>query len=586
MARERKKGRLLVIPKAGVSDTLLNRSFRKHGMRSRRRLEKLNAHIYELPDGVDEAEVKKELEYDPFIKSVEFDELVPPDEIDPLIDSWAVKDIEANRVWNELGTTGKGIDVAICDTGINTNHPLLKERVKSQFNVVSNTADPSKNADTYGHGTKVAGAALNIAPEINLHAIKISEASNGYAYYSDMAKAIKRAGDQRCNVANISYTAISPTIALATKKARDQGCFITISAGNTGNDPKLPSDPNAVVVAATNSNGTPASFSSYGSHVDISAPGASIRTTSGTGYANASGTSFAAPTVAGVAALVMEANKELSVYDVENIILNTATPLPGNPTGYGIGKVNAYGSVAKANPPKVVESKLKILTLLEERDLEGNVFINIEVSDNIDMVELRVDDYVLYTDDLAPFSFVLDTTQLGNGYHNLVVIGYEDGEPVANDSKSINITNPEPDIEVPIVTLEVKSGLDIQNKTDGVIEIYISATDDSGAIQTLVIKANDQEIATVDGSDGMLCSWDTTKVEEGDYVLIGYATDPSGNIGESLPIHITVDRTIPEPLPEPTPDPEPKEPELDVIGILEQIQTLLSKLLSFFRSKK
>ena len=142
--------------------------------------------------------------------------------------------------------------------------------------------------------------------------LRISD-PNGWATYSAMASAMIYAADRGVKVMNISFagSSSSSTLQNAVNYAWSKGAIVFASAGNySTNTPYYPAAcNNAVSVAATTSSDSPASFSNYGTWIDLSAPGVSILTTNnGGGYGSWSGTSFSSPITAGLGALVFSAN--------------------------------------------------------------------------------------------------------------------------------------------------------------------------------------------------------------------------------------------------------------------------------------
>lgn len=279
---------------------------------------------------------------------------------------WGVDRIDAKLVWPlPLGNTADPIKVGIIDTGISNKHPDLLTNVKGGVN----TINPRKNwNDDNGHGSHVAGivAALDndigvigVGPKIDLYAIKVLGAS-GSGYLSDVIEGIQWAIANNMQVINMSLGTASDIQSFhdAVILAKNAGIVVVAAAGNSGGSVIFPAAyPEAIAVSATDKSDVIASWSSRGPEVDLAAPGVFIYSTyKGTGYATLSGTSMAAPHVAGSAALVL--NTPVGGYDVilngkwdpdevQKKLQDRAVDLgsTGFDNLYGWGLVNAYSAV-------------------------------------------------------------------------------------------------------------------------------------------------------------------------------------------------------------------------------------------------
>lgn len=234
---------------------------------------------------------------------------------------WGIDRIDAELVWPS-GNIADPIKVGIIDTGISNKHPDLLANVKGGVN----TINPFKNwNDDNGHGSHVAGivaaidndiGVIGAGPAADLYAIKVLSAS-GSGYLSDVIEGIQWAIANGMQVINMSLgtSADIQSFHDAVIAAKNAGIVVVAAAGNSGGSVIFPAAyPEAIAVSATDKNNVLASFSSRGPEVDLSAPGVSIYSTyKGTGYATLSGTSMAAPHVAGSAALVL--NTAVGAYD-------------------------------------------------------------------------------------------------------------------------------------------------------------------------------------------------------------------------------------------------------------------------------
>ncbi len=277
---------------------------------------------------------------------------------------WGVDRVDAELVWPSSNTANV-IKVGIIDTGISNKHSDLLANIKGGINTIN--ARKGWNDDN-GHGSHVAGtvAAINntigvvgVAPAADLYAIKVLGAG-GSGYLSDIIEGIQWAITNQMQVINMSLGTSSNIQSFhdAVIAANNAGIVVVAAAGNSGGAVIFPAAyPEAIAVSATDSSDTIASFSSRGPQVDLTAPGVSIYSTyKGTGYATLSGTSMAAPHVAGVAALVLNtpvglydanANEKWDPSEVQTKLQATATDLGavGFDNLYGFGLVNAYSAV-------------------------------------------------------------------------------------------------------------------------------------------------------------------------------------------------------------------------------------------------
>ncbi len=156
---------------------------------------------------------------------------------------------------------------------------------------------------------------------------------------------------------NLSYGgAYSSTIDSAAQYLRGKGGLLFMAAGNDGangdtSSPSYPDFQSFIAVGATTSSDTKASWSNYGSYIDVVAPGVSVYSTrKGSGYGSGSGTSFASPIAGGVAALIYSVNPNFSPDQVEGFLSSTAVDLgdPGDDNVFGHGRVDAFEAVRKA----------------------------------------------------------------------------------------------------------------------------------------------------------------------------------------------------------------------------------------------
>ena len=268
--------------------------------------------------------------------------------------TWGVDRIDADLVWG-TGNTGTNIKVAVVDTGIDLTHPDLA--VAGGYNAISAR---KSYADDNGHGTHVAGiiaaknntiGVIGVAPGASLYSVKVLD-RNGSGWISDIIEGIEWSVVNRMQVINMSLGSSTSVQSFhdAIIAAKNAGIVIVAAAGNSGDGDNTVEYPGAypevIAVSATNDSNLIASFSSRGLEVDLAAPGVNIFSTyKGGSYATYSGTSMAAPHVAGVAALVLSSGY---LGDVRVRLQSTADDLgvSGTDSLYGYGLVDAEEAAA------------------------------------------------------------------------------------------------------------------------------------------------------------------------------------------------------------------------------------------------
>jgi thermitase len=299
-----------------------------------------------------------------------------------LVDSPAAHDVDAPTAW---GTRTSCAKVAIVDTGIDTDHPDLKENLYKSSDKPNNGKDDDKNGyvdDTYGfnaiagkgsgeddngHGTHVAGivgARANNGVGIagtcwstKLLAVKFMN-SRGKGSTSAAIAGIQYAVEQGFKIVNGSFESSASSSALkdAIDYAKDKHALVVVAAGNDGKNidkspvyPASYTDSNILTVAASTSDDGLASFSNYGSTaVDVAAPGDGIFSTYlGGGYKNLSGTSMASPYVAGVAALLKKQEPDATYSDLRYALRHKVDKPPAfkGKVAYD-GRLNAQKALA------------------------------------------------------------------------------------------------------------------------------------------------------------------------------------------------------------------------------------------------
>lgn len=376
-------------------------------------------HVFELSNQLNKRELKQAMETlsrDPNVESIEENimlrHMAAPN--DPqYINQWhyfeATGGLNVETAWNKA--TGSGVTVAVLDTGIR-NHTDLQGQILPGYDMISNTStagdgngrdsdatDPGDftgwfqcgifPTDSSWHGTHVAGtiaAATNnnkgvagVAYDAKILPVRVlgkcggstADIADGVIWASGGSVAGVPANANPAQVINMSLgggAACGSAMQSAVNTARSNGSVVVVAAGNSSADASgfTPASCNGVItVAATNRNGGAASYTNYGSVIDVAGPGGQqssandpngVLSTLNAGSTNPGadnyeyyqGTSMAAPHVAGVAALMFEADPTLTPDQVETILKTTARSFPATCNQCGSGIVDADAAVDSA----------------------------------------------------------------------------------------------------------------------------------------------------------------------------------------------------------------------------------------------
>lgn len=242
--------------------------------------------------------------------------------------------------------TGRGIRIAIVDSGIDTEHPDLKGKVRESVEAVTEDGKivfkPSTTGDQAGHGTACAGIISSVAPDAELYSVKVlgpNASGSGEMFLVGLDYAIK----QKFHLINLSLGTtkrdfFGPLHDLLDR-AYHAGCILVAAANNL----PYPSYPSifssSVVSVIKRAGGDPFNFGyRYGRVIELVAPGVDVKTTwPGGGYRQLTGNSFACPYVVGIIALLMEAYPNLTPFQVKTIL-------------YAIARQNQQRNAAPLDP--------------------------------------------------------------------------------------------------------------------------------------------------------------------------------------------------------------------------------------------
>jgi len=307
-----------------------------------------------------------------------FDHLAVENQPSPLSETIpaGVQQVNAPQAWNY--SQGKGIRVAVVDTGIDFNHPDLHPNYVGGASFVPGAATPM---DDHGHGTHCAGTiaaaidgsnVVGVAPLASLYAVKVLD-SNGSGQFSWIIAGIDWCIQHDIQVVSMSLGGDSAPVALKTMcdTAWNKGLLLVAAAGNSQRQNPVPPAvsnvgypakyQNVIAVSAIDSSNVIAEvFSSRGPEVDVCAPGVSVLSDKlGGGTTVMSGTSMACPHVAGVAAVAWGSHRFSDNEQIWNLLAFTVDNLgvPGWDLFYGYGRVNALAAAAAMVPPPVVPKR-------------------------------------------------------------------------------------------------------------------------------------------------------------------------------------------------------------------------------------
>ncbi|MEK7375675.1 MAG: S8 family serine peptidase [Candidatus Margulisiibacteriota bacterium] len=372
--------------------------------------------------------------------------LLPEPEVEPsaIINTFSSSTLEANiaqikadKVWTGYGIRGKGVKVGVADTGCLDTHAdlagkiALKASFDSSGNKISDTAIPVPVLTGIfdgGHGTHVAGIiaggnasgkSIGVAPDATLLIAKVFDDSTD-SNYAQVFGGVEWLIANGARVINLSLGGPAGDAVNDWKTKVDRwnsilGVVVVCAVGNSGSAALTTSSPgnvpNALGVGAVDSSDTIASFSSRGPIVwssvsytkpDVCAPGVVIKSSYMDGnYKSLNGTSMASPHVAGVAALMLEANPTLEANEIKNIIKNNTEKKSGvlyPSNDYGWGRIDAFAAVTNStgpdtNPPiidhtpvsssKFGEDITASATVTDNRTTSPTVVLYYKNSDNV-----------------------------------------------------------------------------------------------------------------------------------------------------------------------------------------------------------
>ncbi|AEW96863.1 MULTISPECIES: type VII secretion-associated serine protease mycosin [Streptomycetaceae] len=286
---------------------------------------------------------------------------------------WSLQRVLLDQLWQH--TRGKGVRVAVIDTGVDDHNPQLAGAVDARdgIDLVGGAAGGGATTDPVGHGTEVAGIIaarpaagtgfVGIAPQATIIPVRQND-GQGHGTPLTLAEAVDRSVAAGADVINISQDTTGPDVpdprlARSVAAAVDRGVVVVAAAGNGGADGRRrtvypAAYPGVLAVAASDRDNQRAAFSQPGPFVGVAAPGVDmVSTVPYGGQCVGDGTSFSAPYVAGVAALLRAAHPEWTAAQVVAQIEQTAERVDrGRNDDIGWGVVDPVRALTEDGPPR------------------------------------------------------------------------------------------------------------------------------------------------------------------------------------------------------------------------------------------
>ncbi len=354
------------------------------------KIQALDLHVLQIPSQQNIEEMVSALEQTGLYQSIRRNCLYPPANTpdDPLYTSDQVNYLQTlgfEDAW-DLTTGDSSVTIAILDTGVQSTHSEFAGRLVAGYNSPSCAAtaaagcgstEPVSLVSACGaHGTMVSGVAaatgnnnLGIAGinwGANIMPIRITnDSTDCLAFATDMIEAIIWASEHGADIINLSYSgAFDPDIQDAAEIARENGALVVMAAGNDsanldslclGLSTSEYCQGSDLLIVGSVDGATSASslsgFSNVGSMIDLVAPGENINaTTIGNTFDIVTGTSFAAPLVAGLASLLLSVDSNLSPQEISQILISSAEDMGslGDDSSFGSGLIDADGAIETA----------------------------------------------------------------------------------------------------------------------------------------------------------------------------------------------------------------------------------------------
>lgn len=460
-----------------------------------------------------------------------FPDYVPNDTLYAAQQAPMMTALQAPTAWDIA--KGSGITIAVLDGGFDITHPDLVSKVDTTWDVVSGNATVADSpSDTVpGHGTaaaSVAAASTNnnagiagAAPLARLMLVQVGDDATGEITDLTSAAGIRWAVDQGADVISMSYGAIGTASAPeseAVAYAIANDVVVVASAGNDGlKSVHYPAGlPSVIAVGATTNNGTAqADWSTYGTWVDVAAPGESVPValpnvaddTDGVvdGYSLWNGTSFAGPLVAGIAAVLRSANPTATEAEVRTALTSTTKPITLANSGF------AHGLVQSATAARILVNP-SITAPADAAALSGTVAVS--ATSAASHVRFSVDGTTVAT--TIPTSGGVASGELGTyglvGDVTLRAQGCTTTACGTGTTRTVSVTNAAPVLTSPADNVLVGTSLTLSaSATGGAVKFLADGTQSLGVDKTAPYSLTIDTAALSDGDHeitAVLCSAD------------------------------------------------------------------------------
>lgn len=548
--------RLLVKPKARMSEAALHALLSSKGANQESQIPALNLRVIEVPAQAAVALLEA------LNKNADVEYAEPDGKAqalgtanDPYFTNgsqWWLSKIQTPQAW-DLTTGSSSVVVAVIDSGVLKSHPDIGGKVLPGYDFINNDSDAT---DDNGHGTAVAGiigsssnnslGMASVAWGSPVLPVKVLDAA-GSGSYSAICNGIVWSVDSGARILNLSLggTTASRSLQDAVNYAWNKKAVVVAAAGNNGNNVAFypAACSNVLAVSATNSSDGRPSWSNYGTYVDVSAPGENILTLNGgNGYANWNGTSFSCPVTSGVVALMASAAPQLSNAILVDLLARNSDDLgaAGYDIYFGNGRVNASRAVQAAVSAVSVDTSAPSVAIespAEGATVSGVVNVALAATDNFSVtrVEFYVDGTLFSQSASASATFSWNTVSYQDGDYVLEARAYDEANNVGIKRITVRVVNSSAaDLTAPRVA--------ITSPTDGAkvspknVKISVQSSDNLGVIKLELYI--DGKLAGVTTASSATFTWNTSKVASGSHILQAYAFDAAGNIGASSAVTV------------------------------------------------